>query len=210
MKKRGIRIIRFLRFLIITFTLVFFLVNIFYPLGYRELIVDNSEKYDLDPYLVASIINVESNFRKEAVSRRNARGLMQIAEITGNWASEELDFINYSHEDLLDPELNIEIGSWYLSVLNREFDGNLELILAAYNGGSGNVRNWLKDERYSKDGLSLHEIPFKETREYIEKVNRNYYIYSLFRQNSIYREDGLNMIFLNIRNSLGDFIEGVF
>lgn len=187
-----------------------FLLNTFYPLGYRELIVESSERYDLDPYLLASIINVESNFRKDAISRRNARGLMQIAEITGTWGSEQLEIQDYSHEKLFDPRVNIEMGAWYLSVLYREFNGDLDLILAAYNGGSGNVRNWLGDPRYSKDGSSLDDIPFKETREYVRKVNKNYYIYSLFRQNSIYRKDGLNMIFLNIRNTVGDFIEGVF
>ena len=210
MKKRIVRIIRFLKFIMVLLLVSIFLLNAFYPLGYRELIVENSEKYDIDPYLIASIINVESNFRKDAISRRNARGLMQIAEITGKWASEEIGILDYSHEMLFDPRVNIEMGAWYLSVLYREFNGDLDLILAAYNGGSGNVRSWLGDERYSMDGLSLYEIPFKETREYVQKVKQSYYIYSFFRRNSMYRRDGLNMVFLNVRNKLGDIIEGVF
>lgn len=194
----------------ILFLVSIFLLNTFYPLGYREIIVENSEKYDIDPYLMAAIINVESNFKKDAISRRDARGLMQIAEITGNWGSEQLDILDYSHEKLFDPRVNIEIGAWYLSVLYREFNGDLDLVLAAYNGGSGNVRKWLNDESYSRDGLSLYHIPFKETREYVKKVNKSYYIYSLVHKKSMYRKDGLNIVFLNTRNLIFDFIEGVF
>jgi len=76
-----------------------------------------------------------------------------------------------------DPEINIMIGTWYLDVLSQEFGGNLQLILAAYNAGSGNVHNWLNDKRYSKDGKSLSQIPFQETREYVDRVQDNIKIY---------------------------------
>ena len=68
------------------------------------------------------------------------------------------------------------MGCWYLNNLKQEF-GDMDLVLAAYNAGRGNVNNWLKDYQYSDDGIELKEIPFKETREYVVKVNLSYMIY---------------------------------
>lgn len=152
-------------------------LKILFPIHYKDLIYENAIYYDIDPYLVAAIIKTESKFYEKAISSKNARGLMQIAPITGKWASEELHIENYTEELLFIPNINIRIGCWYLSVLRKEFDGNLQLMLAAYNGGSGNVSKWLKDPRYSKDGTKLHDIPFYETKNYVEKVMRNYSIY---------------------------------
>lgn len=71
--------------------------------------------------------------------------------------------------DIFDPETNIRLGCWYLSKLYKEF-GKLDLVIAAYNGGSGNVKKWLENNEYSKDGENLHDIPFKQTSKYVEKV----------------------------------------
>ena len=76
------------------------------------------------------------------------------------------------------------IGCWYLNRLYKEF-GNTDLVIAAYNGGSGNVSKWLADEKYSQDGKKLHIIPFDETDKYVKKVNRNYEQY-----NKIYGKKG--------------------
>ena len=84
--------------------------------------------------------------------------------------------------DIYDPETNINIGVWYLGKLQKEFKGNYKLIIAAYNGGSGNVRKWLKSTDYSKDGRNLANIPFAETSKYTEKVLDNYKRYkALYR-----------------------------
>lgn len=143
-----------------------------YHLSYSATIKKYADEFQIDPYLVAAVINVESDFDSEAVSHKDARGLMQIGEGTGEWAARELEIEGYNQDMLYDPEINIRIGSWYLNNLSKEFNGNVELMLAAYNGGSGNVNKWLKDEKYSKDGTSLYHIPFKETRLYVEKVLR--------------------------------------
>ena len=152
-------------------------MKITYPLGYLDLIKKYSKEYNVDPYLVAAIINVESRYDKEAISSKKARGLMQISPTTGEWAAQELAIEDFTLEKLFEPEINIIIGTWYLKVLSEEFDNNLQLILAAYNGGSGNVSKWLGNKDYSKDGLVLSKIPFKETEEYIKKVERNLKIY---------------------------------
>lgn len=142
----------------------------FFPIQYQDEIIKYSREYGMDPYLVAGIIKVESNYNPYAQSHKNAMGLMQIIPSTGLWAAEELDLKDFYVEELYTAETNIAIGAWYLQRLNQQFHGNIRLVLAAYNGGSGNVTKWLSDPRYSTDGRSLDNIPFPETRSYVEKV----------------------------------------
>ncbi|CAK7043464.1 MAG: Soluble lytic murein transglycosylase [Peptostreptococcus russellii] len=144
----------------------------FYPIEYSNYVEHYSEKYNVDKYLVYSVIKTESKFNPDAVSRKGASGLMQITDLTASWAAKELK-IN-GNVDIHNPETNIMIGTWYLSRLEKEFDGDLHLVISAYNGGSGNVRKWLKSPKYSNDGKSLKSIPFKETSQYTEKVLKNY------------------------------------
>lgn len=145
-----------------------------YPKKYSDYVEFYAKEYNLDENLVYSVIKAESKFDKEAVSRRGAKGLMQIGDSTRDWAIEELDMEDV---DIFEPRDNIRIGCWYLNKLYREF-GSLDLVIAAYNGGSGNVKKWLSDKDYSHDGESLHTIPFKETSAYIDKVKHNYEMYS--------------------------------
>lgn len=154
-------------------------LKILYPMHYDTIIKKYSSEYGLDEYLVAAIIKAESKFDEKAKSIKDARGLMQISEITGEWASKELKINNYDKEDLFIPSTNVRIGCWYLDKLRNEFDGNLQLMLAAYNGGSGNVNKWLKDKEYSEDGKILKDIPFKETKTYVERVIKNYKVYRI-------------------------------
>jgi soluble lytic murein transglycosylase len=145
-----------------------------YPQKYSEYVGKYSKEYDLDENLVYSIIKVESKFNCKVVSKRNAKGLMQIMDITSDWASGELDMENV---DIYDPETNIKIGCWYLRKLFDEF-GKEDLVIAAYNGGSGNVKKWLQDGEYSKDGENLHKIPFLQTSKYVEKVKKAHEMYT--------------------------------
>lgn len=184
--------------------------SILYPMGYKAEIKKYSKENDIDPFLVAAVINVESNYNKDAISPKGARGLMQIGPQTGLWAKEELDIENYSEDSLFDPQINIKIGTWYLNRLNYEFKGNLDNVLAAYNAGSGNVRKWLEDPDCSKDNSSLYNIPFKETEDYVKKVNRDYLIYGLLYKpfiNQSYMDNSLYMeIIGKIRRFLKDNI----
>lgn len=153
----------------------------FYPTEYSKYVEKYSKEYKVDKYLVYSIIKTESKFNPDAVSSKDAVGLMQITKGTASWASRELKIKN---ADIRNPETNIRIGIWYLHRLEKEFRGDLSLMITAYNGGSGNVRKWLRSSEYSTDGKSLSQIPFKETSQYTEKVLKNYrkykeiYIYS--------------------------------
>ena len=159
-------------------------IRIYFPLHYSEHIENYSKKYNLNPYLVAAIIRTESNFKPEAKSPKNAYGLMQITSSTGEWAAKEMKIDSFSVEQLTDPEYNIRMGCWYIDNLKKEFQGNMDLVIAAYNGGRGNVQKWLADEEHSKDGKNLYYIPFKETDKYVKRVKVYYNLYKLLYSKS--------------------------
>ena len=143
-----------------------------HPLRYEAYINKYSKEYQVDRHLVMAIIRSESNFIHDATSNKNAKGLMQIMEDTAYWIAQKIPIEDFSIEDLNDPETNIKMGTWYISWLIQHFDGNEQTALAAYNGGIGNVNRWLRDDNYSIDGETLAVIPYKETREYVEKVEK--------------------------------------
>jgi soluble lytic murein transglycosylase len=154
-----------------------YILKVLYPFSNQSVINNYSQMYGLDPCLVAALIKTESNFDSKAKSSKNAYGLMQITSTTAKWAAEQMGITNFNVDMLYEPKFNINMGCWYLNNLNKEFSGNMTLVLAAYNGGSGNVQKWLNDAQHSKDGINLHYIPFKETDMYVKKVNVNYNIY---------------------------------
>ncbi|MBQ7095094.1 MAG: lytic transglycosylase domain-containing protein [Clostridia bacterium] len=140
-------------------------------LDYKDTVFYYAWKYDLDPTLVLAVIKTESNFNPNATSSANARGLMQITKDTLKWALfREGEKADYSEEDLYDPEINIRYGCLILSLLKEEFQ-DTDTALAAYNAGRGNVIKWLKDSRFSKDGVII-ATPYRETNQYIKKVNK--------------------------------------
>ncbi|MEG1254568.1 lytic transglycosylase domain-containing protein [Clostridium sp.] len=149
----------------------------FFPLEYKKNIIEYSQEYNVDPNLVAAVINTESKFLMDANSSKGAVGLMQIMPETGKWIGENLEIENFTTDMIRDPVVNIRMGCWYLNKLSEDFNGEYTLILASYNGGPGNVTKWLEDEKYSNDGESLHDIPFKETKNYVKKVRFNHRIY---------------------------------
>ena len=121
------------------------------PFG--EIIHEKAQKYDLDPALVAAVVETESRFRTNARSQVGARGLMQLMPRTGRWMGAN---------NLYDPEQNVEAGTKYLKYLSQRFDGNLNKTIAAYNAGEGNVKRY--------NGVP----PFRETRQYVRKVLTRY------------------------------------
>ncbi|MDD6484558.1 MAG: lytic transglycosylase domain-containing protein [Clostridiales bacterium] len=137
------------------------------PVAYSDLIYKYAAKNDLDPCLVMAVIKTESNFIPDAHSGY-AGGLMQLTEETALEMSEDMGITYY---DYMDPETNVMLGCHYLRYLIDFYGGNTDTALAAYNGGMGNVYTWLNDPAYSDDGKTLKEIPFTETRNYVERVN---------------------------------------
>lgn len=141
----------------------------FFPKKYSEIVNEYSEKYNVDKNLVYSVIKAESDFEPDAISNKAAKGLMQISDMTGTWGAEEIGIANFEISMLFQPEINIQIGCWYLEKLIKQY-GSIDTALAAYNAGSGNVSGWLSNSDHSKDGESLFNIPYKQTDNYVKKV----------------------------------------
>ena len=148
-----------------------------YPIKYGETISIYAKEFDVDPFLILSIIKVESGFDPNAKSVKGAMGLMQIMPETGTWIAGMLGIEDFQTNDLYNPKVNIRLGSWYISKLFDTFGGNLAIAIAAYNGGEGNVSQWLKDGRWSGDIEELEDVPFKETSNYIRSVRLVYSVY---------------------------------
>lgn len=177
--KKVSKIFKSVIIIAIIFMIFIFSFRILFPLKYVDLIYKYSSIYNIEPSLVCAVINTESKFNENAVSDKGASGLMQIRKITADWAAEEIDLQNYSYDNIFQPDININLGCWYLKRLSNQFNGDLKLILAAYNAGSGNVSKWLYDSRYSQNGRNLDNIPFKETHNYVNKVKRMKLVYEI-------------------------------
>ena len=140
-----------------------------YPIKHYHHVKESVIEFDLDAYLVVSIINTESGFNENAKSEKGAIGLMQIMPSTAEFIAKELNEKNY---DLFDESINIRFGCFYLRYLLEKYK-NEENAIIAYNAGEGRLNSWLKDKNYSKDGKTVENIPVKETREYVIKVKNN-------------------------------------
>jgi len=148
-----------------------------YPLKYQAFVETYAEQYSLEPEMIYAIIRTESKFDPYAVSRTGARGLMQIQEETAEDCIRELKLTNVTADSLFDPELNIQIGSYYFTRLLKKYRGNLVHAAAAYNGGPGNVNQWLKNPDYCNERGELIKIPFPETRNYVKRIQDAYRMY---------------------------------
>ena len=144
-----------------------------HPRDYSEIISAASEEFDIPEYIIYATIKVESDFDPNAVSSAGAIGLMQMIPSTFEWLTgpQHLDE-NLSTKSLDDPKVNIRYGTYYLSYLYKKFDYNWDNTFAAYNGGETNVASWLKDPQYSDLKGNLTNIPFKETENYVKKINK--------------------------------------
>ncbi len=154
-----------------------------YRLDYPEEISAGADEFGLDPYLVAAMIHCESGNRAKAISPVGAVGLMQIMPDTGEWIAGKLDISGYEPEKLTEPAFNIRMGCWYLRFLLDRYEQDRPSALAAYNAGHGNVDKWKNDPAVSVEG-ELKNIPFAETEQYLEKVQRAYEKYKTLYQDA--------------------------
>jgi soluble lytic murein transglycosylase len=132
-----------------------------YPLEYEHIVRGHAEQYDLDAALLAAVIYRESKFDADARSSSGAIGLMQLLPDTAEGIAQYTGGNRFEVDDLYDPEINVRYGSFYLRRLLRKYDDE-RLALAAYNAGQANVDEWIAEGR--------EEIPFPETREFVENV----------------------------------------
>ena len=151
------------------------ILKINYPEKYSEYVEKYSKEFDVEKELIYAMIKAESNFKAEATSNKEALGLMQILESTAKEVAKELE-LEITKEEILNPETNIAIGTKYISNLIKKY-GNIELAIASYNAGIGNVDSWLEKGTIKEDGTDIENIPFKETNNYVRKVLKNCEIY---------------------------------
>ncbi len=156
------------------------LLKILYPKTYSGIVSVYAEEYDVEENLIYAVIKAESNFESQAVSNRDAIGLMQIVEETAIDVAKKNNIkidIENIEEEILDIDNNINIGTKYLSTLLAQY-GNIEVALAAYNAGIGTVNNWIDKQIIKADGSDIENIPYKETNNYVRKILRDYHIYN--------------------------------
>ena len=132
-----------------------------YPLRYEETIRQASRENGLEPAFVAGVIHAESRFRPDAESHQEAYGLMQMLPETAEFVQQRSGIKG----DFREPRTNIRLGTWYLGYLDERYRGDERLMLAAYNSGEGTVDAWISDEGFD----IARDIPFKETRQYVER-----------------------------------------
>jgi soluble lytic murein transglycosylase len=150
----------------------------YFPVKFRHLVKKYAVENSLDPLLVAAIISKESRFDPKAVSGSSAKGIMQIMPATGEEIAQKLKISPYSEDDLFNPETNIRFGCYYLAKMQKEFDYDNTLALAAYNSGRENVKKWLKDEGNISKNLAS-KYPFTETRNYVRHIQKIYWVLRL-------------------------------
>jgi len=153
-----------------------------YPKGYWKYVDQKAKAYGLDPYLVLAVMREESRFNPRAKSRSSARGLMQIMPKTGRGIAKDLDVYRYRTIRLYEPSLNIQMGSYFLSSLVKNFKNNLYLALAGYNGGPNRIKRYVNSWYNGNLGLVdidefVESIPSRETRLYVQKVMGSYFEY---------------------------------
>jgi len=142
--------------------------RLWYPLRYATVVRGHAANYHLDPALLAAVIEAESKFNPNAHSRAGAVGLMQLTPSTAKGIALYTGGHDFRLSDLTNPELNVRYGAWYLRHLLNRYHDDERLALAAYNAGEENVDSWQR---------AHVGIQFRETRDYVDKVERLKKIY---------------------------------
>ena len=146
-----------------------------YPTKYKSIIDKYSVEYGVDNSLVASVINIESNYDKNSVSSVGAVGLMQLMPSTAYDVAKRLN-LKIEYGDLFDENINIRLGTYYLRYLLDMFDGNEINALSAYNWGLSNVKMWMSYGNINKFG-EIENLPVKETENYLKKYKISKFMY---------------------------------
>ena len=151
--------------------------HLLFPQPYWKEVVADAGNNGLDPYLVASLIRQESEFNAGAVSPKSAYGLMQLLPSVGKSMAKKRGMKGFTTKQLLDPSVNLELGTTNLKQVLDRFGGQAEYALAAYNAGDTPVRQWLASNDYKDVPEFVESIPYTETREYVQSILRNREMY---------------------------------
>jgi soluble lytic murein transglycosylase len=148
-----------------------------FPLPYEGALRREAAKNNFDPMFAAGLIRQESTFQADAVSPKNAVGLMQVLPKTGRLLARQIK-VRYVKNKLFDPDYNIELGMVYIANLVQQF-GSLESAAAAYNAGEDRIAAWKAERNYEELPELVESIPFTETRDYVQIVLRNAQLYRM-------------------------------
>jgi soluble lytic murein transglycosylase len=153
-------------------------LKLVYLFPYRDLIVAESRRAGIDPYLYAALVRQESTFRPAVKSRVGATGLGQIMPATGQWLAPQVGIRQFDVALLEVPEVNVRMGTRYLGDLLQRYSGSVDLALAGYNAGPARADRWRREFNYGRDTDAFRAaIPFDETRNYVMIVSRNAAMY---------------------------------
>jgi len=141
-----------------------------YPLSFSSIVQHSTAESALDPLLVHALMFAESVFDPEAYSPAGARGLMQLIPATGARMAEMAGISSPKPLDYFRPDLNITLGTTYLKQLLQMFDGRLPPVIASYNAGEAIVATWWKPEYQNNTAAFIADIPYRETKNYVQKV----------------------------------------
>ncbi|MBI4378065.1 MAG: tetratricopeptide repeat protein [Nitrospinae bacterium] len=148
--------------------------SLLYPLSYWEAVSRSAHENNVDPLLVLSVMRQESAFGRTTQSSANAYGLMQLISGTGEKIYKKVWGGEFKTDILFEPDINIELGTRYLSELLQTNNGNLILALATYNAGPTPVKKWVESFGNLPADEFVEKIRYPETRGYVKKVLRNY------------------------------------
>jgi len=140
-----------------------------FPLAHQDLVVNHSRKKSINPAWAFAIIRQESAFTKDAKSHAGAMGLMQLLPRTARQMARSLR-IRFRSNDLLNANTNVQLGINYLKHVKDKFKGNSVLATAAYNAGGYRVRTWLPKDKILPADIWVESVPFKETKDYLQRV----------------------------------------
>lgn len=141
-----------------------------FPMAHRNELVREAKRRDLHSSWVFAITRQESAFMADARSHAGAMGLMQLMPATAKETARKFGIPLASPQQVLNPETNIQLGAAYLSQVYGQFNGNRVLASAAYNAGPGRVRQWLRGANHLSYDVWVENIPFDETRQYVQNV----------------------------------------
>ena len=153
------------------------MVRVVYPFPFRELVTSRARELGLDPYLLAGLIRQESAFVPDIVSPAGAIGLTQVMPATGRQVAGTIGPRGFRTEMLETPELNVHLGTRFLSELFSRYGGDIPLVLSAYNAGPTRANRWRRLPEAEDPHRFTERIPFAETRGYVKNVTRNRALY---------------------------------
>ena len=159
--------------------------HLLFPQPYWADLVQQSQRNGLDPFLVASLIRQESEFNPNAVSHANAYGLMQLLPSVGKSIAKKEGIKPFDAGRLLDPRINLQLGTINLKQVLNRYGGQVEYALAAYNAGDTPVRQWMSAGEYKDVPEFVESIPYTETRDYVQAILRNRELYQLLYSTTV-------------------------